>query len=165
MMKKTFKKISTTMCVLGLSTAGFMSMDIAKAASDSAQALAVVTAAINITQVADLDFGSAVQGDAASTVAPADGTAGEFAVTGQASTAYTITLPADSTVTMITGGGASADEQIGVDSFVSTPAAGANGLLDGTGAQTLKVGATRDALSGTQVAGSYAASFTVDVVY
>ncbi|WP_290732392.1 DUF4402 domain-containing protein [Halobacteriovorax sp. JY17] len=164
-MKKTFKKVSTTMCLLGLSTAGLMSVDLAKAASDTAQALAVVTAAINISQVADLDFGSSVQGDAASTVAPGDATAAEFAVTGQASTAYTITLPADATVTMITGGGATADEQIAVNSFASTPAAGANGLLDGTGAQTLKVGATRAALSGTQTAGSYAANFTVDVVY
>ena len=164
-MKKTFKKISTTMCILGLSTAGLMSVNSTKAASDSAQALAVVTAAINIAQVADLDFGSAVQGDGSSAIAPADATAAEFAVTGQASTAYTITLPADSTVQMITGAGSVADEQIDVDSFVSTPAAGANGLLDGSGAQTLKVGATRAALSGTQVAGSYAANFTVDVVY
>ncbi|CBW27160.1 hypothetical protein BMS_2363 [Halobacteriovorax marinus SJ] len=165
MMKKTMKKFSTAACVLGLSTIGLMSVDVTKAASDTAQALAVVTAAINIAQVSDLDFGSSVQGDAASTVAPGDGTAAEFAVTGQANTAYTITLPADATVTMITGAGATADEQIGVNSFVSTPAAGANGLLDGSGAQTLNVGATRDALSATQVAGNYSANFTVDVVY
>ena len=163
MMKKTFKKMSTTLCILGLSTAGLMSVDVTKAASDTAQALAVVTAAISIAQVSDLDFGSAAQGDGASTVAPASGA--EFTVTGQASTAYTITLPADSTVQMITGGGATADEQIDVDSFVSVPAAGANGLLSGAGSQTLNVGATRAALGASQTAGSYAATFTVDVVY
>lgn len=153
------------MCILGLSTAGLMSVDSVKAASDTAQALAVVTAAINIVQVADLDFGSSVQGDIAATVAPGDGTAASFTVSGQANTAYTITLPADGTVTMITGTGASADEQIAVNSFVSNPAVGANGLLDGAGSQTLNVGATRDAISATQVAGNYASNFTVDVVY
>lgn len=163
-MKNVKKLMVATSAITLLGTSTFI-VDDARAASDSAQALAVVTAAINIAQVADLDFGSAVQGDVAATVLPGDPTAAEFSVTGQPSTAYTITLPADATVQMITGGGATADEQINVNSFASTPAAGANGLLDGSGNQSLFVGATRDALSATQVAGSYAATFTVDVVY
>lgn len=159
------KKLFIGASLFGVATLGLMTIDVAKAASTTAQALAVVTAAIDIAQVADLDFGSSVQGDVAKTVAPADATAAEFTVTGQPSTAYTITLPTDGTVTMITGGGASADEQITVNSFASSPAAGANGMLDGSGSETLKVGATRSALSATQVAGNYAATFTVDVVY
>ena len=160
-----FKKIAATTCFLSMATVGVLTIDSAKAASATAQALAVVTAAINITQVADLDFGSAVQGDASNLVAPGDASAAEFSVTGQPNTAYTITLPADGAVVMTTGAGSSADEQIAVDSFASTPAVGANGLLDGSGAQTLKVGATRAALSGTQVVGNYSTNFTVDVVY
>ncbi|EQC47338.1 DUF4402 domain-containing protein [Bacteriovorax sp. Seq25_V] len=159
------KRFLFGLTALTMTTFSFVTIDKAQAASDTAQALAVVTAAINIAQVADLDFGSAVQGDAQSTVAPADASAAEFTVTGQPSTAYTITLPSDGTIEMITGAGGSADERIAVDSFTSTPAAGANGSLDGTGSETLKVGATRAALSATQVAGNYAATFTVDVVY
>lgn len=159
------KRFVLGVTALTMTTFGFLTIDKAEAASATAQALATVTAAINIAQVSDLDFGSAVQGDALSTVAPADATAAEFTVSGQPSTAYTITLPADGTIEMITGAGSTADEKIAVDSFTSTPAAGANGALDGTGSETLKVGASRAALSATQVAGAYAATFSVDVVY
>ena len=148
-------------------TASYLMSQATNAASDTAQALQTVIAAISISQVSDLDFGSAAPGDAAKTVAPGAAENAEnasFLVTGEASTAYTITLPADSTVVMQTGAGG-ANETIGVDSFTSNPAAGANGLLDGSGQQDLFVGATRDALGASQVAGAYTATFTVDVVY
>lgn len=137
------------------------------AASTTAQALQQVLAALTITQVSDLDFGTAAAGDVAKTVAPGaaeDAENASFSVTGEANTAYTITLPADSTVVMTTGGGG-ANETIAVDTFTSNPAAGANGLLDGSGQQDLFVGATRAALGASQVAGAYTATFTVDVVY
>lgn len=140
----------------------------AHAASVNANANQTVTAAIAIAKVSDLEFGSAAQGDAAKTVAPGSSENAEnasFTVTGQASTAYTITLPADGVVKMITAGGGSANTEINVNSFVSNPAAGANGLLDGSGTQTLFVGATRAALGASQNTGSYTGSFSVTVVY
>jgi len=156
---------ATAVLALALSTSYFQK-EIAQAASDTAQALQQVQAAIAIAQVSDLDFGTGIQGDAAVTVAP--GTAenasnASFNVTGEAGLAYTITLPIDGAVVMTTGGGG-ANETIAVNSFVSFPAAGANGLLTG-GSQSLYVGATRAALGAAQVAGGYATTFTVDVVY
>lgn len=137
------------------------------AATDTASANASVTAAIAIAQVSDLEFGSAVQGDIAKTVTPATAENAEnasFSITGEASTAFTITLPADSTVVMQTGAGG-LNETIDVDSFASYPAAGANGLLDGTGQQDLYIGATRAVIGAAQVPGSYTTTFTVEVVY
>ncbi|MGH1467553.1 MAG: DUF4402 domain-containing protein [Bdellovibrionales bacterium] len=158
---------ATAVLALVLSTS-YLRTEIAQAASDTAQALQVVQAAIGIAQVSDLDFGTAVQGDVAKTVAPGAAENAEnasFAVTGEPGLAYTITLPSNGVVVMTTGAGIAANEQIAVDSFVSNPAAGANGLLDGAGTQSLYVGATRAALLATQVTGSYSDTFTVDVVY
>ena len=139
----------------------------ANAVTGTAAANATIISAISIAQVSDLEFGSAPQGDAAKTVAPGtseDAENASFNVSGEASTAYTISVPADGSVVMQTGGGG-ANETIAVDSFISYPAAGANGLLDGTGGQLLLIGATRSALGATQVTGSYTTNFTVDVVY
>ena len=137
------------------------------AATDSASATATVTAAIAIAQVSDLDFGSAVQGDANKTVVPATSENAEnasFDISGDANTTFTITLPANSTVIMETGAGG-VNETIAVDNFVSYPLAGANGLLDGSGQQQLFIGATRDIIGAAQVPGSYTTTFTVEVVY
>jgi len=157
---------ATAVLALALSTSYFQK-EIAQAASDTAQALQVVQAAIGIAQVSDLDFGTAVQGDAAKTVVPGAAENAEnasFNVTGQPGLAYTITLPADGAVVMQTGAGG-ANETIAVNSFVSNPAVGANGLLSAGGTQSLFVGATRAALGAAQVAGGYSTTFTVDVVY
>lgn len=162
-----FKKKTTKLLLAGLLSASIFHQEVAKAASDTASALMTVLTSIAIAQVSDLVFNDAEAGAIAETIAPGaaeNANNASFAVTGEPSTAYTITLPADSTVVMQTGGGG-ANETIAVDSFTSNPAAGANGLLDGTGAQTLYVGATRAALGGAQVAGAYTTTFTVDVVY
>lgn len=138
-----------------------------RAASTTGTARQVVTAAISIANVSDLDFGTAVQGAIAKTVAPGaaeNAENGSFTVSGQASTAYTITLPANGAVTMITGGGG-ANETIAVTNFLSNPAAGANGMIGVGGTQALYVGATRAALGASQAVGSYAGTYTVDVVY
>ena len=135
------------------------------AASTTGTARQVVVAATAITNTSDLDFGTAAQSDAQKTVAPGaseNAENGSFAVTGQANTAYTITLPADGTVTMTTGAGG-ANETIAVDSFTSSPSG--TGLLNGSGSQNLFVGATRAALGAAQVAGTYTATYTVTVVY
>lgn len=163
MKKNLFKKVAFT-AALAL-TVG--SMNSSFAASTTGTAKQVVIAAISIANVSDLDFGTAPAGDAAKTVAPGtseDAENGSFTVSGAANTAYTITLPADGTVTMTTGGGG-ANETIAVSTFTSSPAAGSNGLLSGTGTQNLYVGATRAALGAAQVAGNYTATYTVTVVY
>jgi hypothetical protein len=163
------KKIGLTFASTAFVFTAFnYNVEIAQAASDTAQALQVVQAAIGITQVSDLDFGTGVQGDPSKTVAPGAAENAEnasFDVVGEPGLAYTITLPGNGVVVMTTGTGATANEQIQVGSFVSNPAEGANGLLDGTGAQTLFVGATRAAILATQVTGTYSDTFTVDVVY
>lgn len=134
----------------------------AQAVTEQAQALIKVEAPLTITWSKDLDFGTVLQGDLAATVAPGDAEAAAFDIAGSPNTAYTITLPGNGDVVMITGGGG-ANETIAVDDFTSLPAA--TGLLDGAGTQTLTVGATHAAIGAAQVAGDYAADFTVEVVY
>jgi hypothetical protein len=154
----TFKALLAAVVTLAFSSN-------ALAASASGTARQVVTAAISIVNVSDLDFGTAIQGAVAKVVAPGaaeNAENGSFTVSGQASTAYTVTLPAS--VTMTTGGGG-ANETILVNTFTSFPAAGANGMIGVGGTQLLLVGATRDALGAAQVVGTYTGSYTVDVVY
>lgn len=112
----------------------------------------------------NLDFDTVIQGDASATVAPGDGTAAVFDVTGSPNTAYTVNLPA-APINMVTAGGGAAEREIEVNTFVSNPAAGANGMLDGAGEQELRVGATHAAILANQEPGSYSGTFTVEVVY
>lgn len=148
------KKVLLLSALFGMSLSTAYAQD-----SDTADALIEVQAAISITQQQDLDFGTVVQGDASGTVAPGDGTAGIFDVAGSPNTAYTITLP--SSAVNMSGPGT----DIEVNTFVSTPAAGANGMLDASGDQQLRVGATHAAIPGGQTAGSYSGTFTVEVAY
>ena len=148
-------------------TASFTFSSESHAVSATGTATQVVVAAISITNVSDLNFGTAVQGAVAKTVAPGaaeNAENGSFTVSGQASTAYTITLPANGVVTMITGGGG-ANQTVAVNTFLSSPAAGASGMIGAGGTQLLLVGATRAALGAAQIPGSYSGSYTVDVVY
>jgi len=87
-------------------------------------------------------------------------TQGQFSVTGLASATYTIALPADSTVTLSDG----ASHTMAVNSFLSDPAAGANGQLSAGGSQTINVGATLTVSSG-QTAGTYTGTYPVIVEY
>lgn len=165
MEKKSYKRMTALVTALALCLL-FVNKE-ALAASANGTARQIVIAAISIVNNSDLDFGTAAQGDAQKTVAPGaaeNAENGSFTVSGQASTAYTITLPADGVVIMQTGGGG-ANETIAVDSFVSNPAAGANGMLSAGGSQALYVGATRAALGAAQVAGTYTATYSVTVVY
>jgi len=165
MKKRTSTKVLAT--ALGFIACATLIATQVQAASSTGTARQIVIAALSIANVSDLDFGTAAAGDVAKTVAP--GTAenadnGSFTVTGQAATAYTITLPADGVVVMTTGGGG-ANETIAVDTFVSSPAAGANGVLSAGGTQSLFVGATRAALGASQLPGTYTGTYTVTVVY
>ena len=164
-MNKTIVKIGLT-TIAGISVFGIWATR-AYAASTTGNAVQVVTAAISIANVSNLDFGSAPQGDVAKTVAPAaveNATNGSFTVSGQPSTAYTISLPADGVVIMQTAGGG-ANKDIAVNSFLSFPAAGANGMLSAGGTELLLVGATRAALGAAQVTGNYTQTYTVTVIY
>lgn len=161
----TFKSM-TILSIFGLALSQGLT-PAAYAASATANATASVIAAIGITKVSDMDFGEGITGDSAKTVAPGTSETAanaSFNVTGEPSRAYTIALPADGAVTLVTGDGSGATKQIAVTSFTSYPSAGANGVLTG-GAESLFVGATRAALPSNQVTGSYAATFTVTVVY
>lgn len=152
--------------LIGLSALAMCSSSFA--AVGTAQALQVVETAISIQKESDLDFGTAVQGDAQKTVSAGtseDSENASFKVSGQPNKAYTIALPENDTVIMTTGAGSGIEQMIPVNNFHSYPAQGANGLLDATGEEMLYVGATRDALLPNQEAGNYAANFTVTVVY
>jgi hypothetical protein len=121
---------------------------------------------IAITQVSNLEFGTLFTGDPSGVIAAGTSetaTNASFLVTGEASTAYTITLP--NWINMTTPGGSGTTFKIKVDNFTSYPAEGANGQLDGSGQQSVYVGATRAAIATNQVSGAYSGSFTVEVVY
>lgn len=85
--------------------------------------------------------------------------AAAFNIAGEANYTYTITLPSTDHV-IATGGGA----QMTVNNFVSSPAT--TGTLDGSGAQSLTVGATLN-VSGGQANGVYTSGsgFSVTVNY
>jgi hypothetical protein len=85
--------------------------------------------------------------------------AGNFNVSGDANAAYTITLPADGTVTLTNQSGPGT---MPVSTFTSNP--GSTGTLDGSGAQSLKVGATLN-VSAAQTPGNYTGTYLVSVTY
>ena len=163
-------KTNTRNCALmaalstGLIFSSVFRTEIANAASDTADALATVIAAIAIAQASDLDFGEGVQGDSTKVVAASTSENSEnasFNISVEGIRAYTITLPGSAT--MITAGGGTADKEIVVNTFTSFPSG--TGALSVGGTQLLLVGGTRAALASNQMAGSYAGTFTVTVVY
>jgi len=144
--------------------------------SATATASATIVTPIAIAKTVDMDFGnvavSATPGTVVLTPAGARSvtggvslpattgtvTAASFDITGEANFTYSITLPAAATT--ITSGANTMD----VDTWTSTPTP--TGTLDGTGAQTLTVGATLNVAAG-QPAGTYVSGtpFTVTVNY
>lgn len=134
------------------------------AAQGTAKAKMKVISAVAINTVSDLIFTEASPGAAAESVdADTVETAqnASFSITGEPNRALTITLPSDGTIKMINASGSGSDAEIAVNQFSSNnPSA-----LDASGEALLFVGATRDALSSTQIAGDYEGDFIVDVVY
>lgn len=95
------------------------------------------------------------------TISPTSGLA--FTITGQANQAYRISVNGSTTTypTVSMKNGAST-----ITMVPSTqPAIGSNGLLDGTGKQTLYVGGTRNSIPGAAVANLHSGTFTVSVRY
>ncbi len=144
------------------------------AASDTSPATATVITPITITNTVDLAFGRfsantggtvviATGGARSSTGSVALSTVGStssaasFDITGDGTSTYTVTLPADSVVTISDG----VSSTMAVNSFVSNPAS--TGALS-SGAQTLLVGATLTVAS-AQTPGNYTGNFTVVVEY
>jgi hypothetical protein len=130
-----------------------------------------VVVALGISEVTPLDFGTVAPGSTAGTIVLTSAgaasetggatyfsgaTAGEFAITGDASRVYTIGLP---TSVNLSGAGG---PDIVVNAFESTPAT--TGTLDGSGDDSLSVGATLTLPSG-QGAGVYNSTYTVTVNY
>lgn len=150
----------------------------AQAATASANATATIVQAIAISKTADLKFGQIVASSSAGTVtiAPAGtrtfgggatngGTSGtsttalsaaSFNVTGYSTTAFTITLPADNTITMSNG-----STTMAVNSFTSSPSS-PSALVGG--AATVNVGATLT-VAANQAQGDYTTTFNVTVDY
>jgi len=138
--------------------------------------------AITINNTAGLAFGSLAAGTGGTvTVSPAGvrtGTGGVVLVSSGAGSAasfnvqgftfptththsYSITLPADGTVTITNGA-----KSMAVNNFVSIPPAGTSTgtLARGSQTQTLNVGATL-AVGSNQAPGNYSGTFTVTVVF
>jgi hypothetical protein len=165
---------------LGAMVALLVTSTVALAQQDHAHAIATpagatITAAITIVHTAHLHFGQIVAGVGAGTVVQSaaasptrtatDCTLGNttgmtpatFSVGGEPNATYAITLPGDSDVT-ITGAG----DPMAVTAFTSSPSG--TGTLNGSGAQTLYVGATLN-VGAAQVAGVYTGTFDVTVTY
>jgi hypothetical protein len=144
------------------------------AVTASANATADVVTPIAITKNADMAFGKFIAGTGGTVTMATTGTrtaggavtlfnqgstsnAASFAVAGEGTYTYAITLPANSTVNVSDG----ASHTMAVNSFVSNPSG--TGILT-AGAQTLLVGATLTVASG-QAPGNYTGTFNVNVDY
>lgn len=156
---------------LGQASAAIAVQD--SASDATATAGARIIAPITIVKGTNLNFGDIVAGASVGTVV-IDNTGARthtggttlgsasaiskatFDVGGQAASTYTISLPASVVITE-TGGGT-----MTVDGFNSNPAG--TGTLDGSGAQTINVGATLN-VGSPQAQGSYTGTYTVTVAY
>lgn len=137
------------------------------AASSSASATATMTMLvvqpIQITRERNLNFGVATPGAPAFTVSAQDPLhSAEFVVRGEAGYAYSVTLPSDNEVILSSALGNSGDQDISVFQFTSNVT---TGTLSQNGQQTVRVGATREALESSQTEGFYSGIFTVTVTY
>ena len=170
-MKKMIKICALTALFLGLASVTFAQV------SATATATGTIVTPIGISTTTNMNFGNAAVSSALGTVimTPASTrtatggvtlpvvsgtvTAAAFAVTGVANYTYAITLPGSAT-SISDGNG----HTMSVDTWTSDPTP--TGTLDGTGAQTLYVGATLH-VAGSQVAGTYVSGtpFTVTVNY
>jgi adhesin HecA-like repeat protein len=134
--------------------------------------LGAYSANIGITNVLPLSFGRFVAGNGTLTISPLGariatggvvalqtdpGQAAQFLVTGDPDTTYSISVPADGTVSL-THNSAS----LPVNVFTTSPAF--TGSLSATGSQVLRVGARLDVTAGL-VHGAYVGSFPIIVEY
>ncbi|MCK9410879.1 MAG: DUF4402 domain-containing protein [Prolixibacteraceae bacterium] len=146
--------------------------------SATATSAATIVTPISITKTVNMNFGNvsvnanagtvvltpagtrSVTGGATTPATVGTVTAASFDIAGAINYTYTITLPAAATTLKHTNN----TDQMTVDTWTSSPTP--TGTLDGTGAQTLTVGATLN-VGASQLAGVYTstAPFTVTVNY
>lgn len=168
-MKTTLKILIVFVAMVGYSVVSYA----------QSTASATIVTPISIAVVDNMNFGnvnaSGVAGSVALSTAgvrtPSGGvtlpattgsvSAASFTVSGQANYTYAITLPTTLTITHSGGAGTGT---MTVNTFVSDPAT--TGTLDGTGNQTLNVGATLG-VGMNQAAGTYTSgsTFNVTVAY
>jgi hypothetical protein len=150
-----------------VTVAALVPTSLSLAADADNQAKMKVITQISIDAVSELIFPDAPQGDGAGQVAPGttdNANNASFTVAGEPGKAYNILLPADGAVAMaLNGTGTAPDEVIAVGDFASFPSG--SGQIQSNGEQLLLVGATRSALSSSQVPGDYVGTFTVIVAY
>jgi len=169
-MKTQIRTFALFVLLTGLSASLFAQV------STTSSASATIVTPITIAKTADINFGNVAVSSTAGTVILSNSgtrsltggvtlpattgtvTAGAFTITGAANYTYSITLP--STATNLTSG----VNNMTVNAFNSNP--GTTGTLNGSGTQTLKVGATLN-VGASQAAGSYTSPtpFTVTVNY
>lgn len=140
--------------------------------TEQTTATAVIVGPLALTKVSDMNFGTIATTGTAGTVAlgtdgtrtPTDvalvgaatGTPASFTINGEASRAFTVTLPADGTVSLVNGG-----NSMDADSFIHNAPA----QLDGGGAAAFSVGATLS-VEAAQAPGTYtSANFPVTINY
>lgn len=118
------------------------------------------SAPITITQVSNLNFGTALWGDRAKTIRAGNSDDAEnasFLITGDARSRFNVVLPNQIWMNHV-----SRPDRILINNFESRP----NNLRMGRDGQlVLLIGATRSAIPTTISAGSYAGTFTITVVY
>lgn len=142
-----FVMLSTTLSAFGVTTSGRVTL--------------TVLSSLSITEMRSLEFSSAVPGSTDDQILPTDENSSVFKIQGIPGMNYQIQLPGEVLIT--TAGGTTPEERILVDRFSSYPAG--SGALNEQGEQTLYIGATRNALSVNQAAGSYVGTFSVTIVY
>ena len=169
--KEKMKKILLFSAMLIAFTAGTFAQS---TDTEPTTATATIVGPLALTKVSDMDFGTIAATGTAGTVVlgtdnsrtavgpalvpPAAGVAASFTVAGEPNKTFTITLPADGTVSLISGGNTMA-----ANTFVHN--AGANPVLSGAGAGAFTVGATLS-VAANQAAGIYtSASFNVRIDY
>lgn len=164
------KLLALAVVILGFTAVSFGQV------SATATASGTIVSPIAIANNGDLNFGNVavsatagkvilapagtrtVTGGVTLPAVPGTVTAAHFKVTGSQNYTYAITLP--STPTTVTSG----SNTMTVDAFTSTPTT--TGTLDGSGTQTVDIGATLN-VGSAQNAGTYlsATPFTVTVNY
>lgn len=120
-----------------------------------------VLANLNIEQVAPMVFPSAFAGAASETISLDGDNGARFVVSGQPNTSFQINIPDE--VILQTGSADEENQKIKVYNFMSYPAQ--KGIIDSEGKQTIKLGATRDALLPDQADGEYSGTYTIEIIY
>jgi hypothetical protein len=122
-----------------------------------------LSVAQTVTETSELTFGTASQGSPAKVVSSGTRENSEnasFRVDGPPNQSFTVVLPAGSVVISAPVGGVNTIE---ISEFRAFPFP--NSALSRDGRRTIFVGATRAALATNQATGSYAGSYTIEILF